>query len=86
MTVVTTIALVVLFAAGLLCLSRLVRGRSIADRIVALDSLLLVVVSSVAVATVRDGTGAFVNVLLVGSLIAFVGSVTVARFIERRGT
>lgn len=85
MTVVTGIAMAVLFVAALLCLSRLVRGRSTADRMVALDSLLLVVVSGVAVLAARTGSGAFLNVLLVGALVAFTGSVTVARFIERRG-
>ena len=86
MTVVTAIAMAGLFVSGFLCLFRLVRGRSIADRIVALDALLLVVVSGIAVLAVRSDSGAFLNVLLVGVLVSFIGTVTVARFIERRGT
>ena len=74
-----------LAVAALLCLVRLVRGPSVPDRIVALDALLYVVVSGIAVgaATVRDGS--FLSVLIAVALLGFVGTVTVARFVERRG-
>lgn len=86
MILVTTVALAALAAAGLLCLLRLLRGRSLVDRVVALDALLLVVVNTIAVLTVRLGSGAFLNVLVAVALVSFIGTVTVARFIERRGT
>ncbi len=85
MTAVTTICLALLAAAGALCLLRLARGGSLSDRIVALDSLLIVSVSGVTVAAARTGSGAFVETLLVIALLGFVGTVTVARFIEWRG-
>ncbi|HUF32613.1 MAG TPA: monovalent cation/H+ antiporter complex subunit F [Acidimicrobiales bacterium] len=71
--------------AASLCVVRLVRGASLADRIIALDSLLIVIVMGVTVNAARTGRGTFLDVLLVASLIAFIGTVTVARFIERRG-
>ena len=86
MTVVTGIAMSGLYVAGLLCLLRLLRGRSIADRIVALDALLLVVVIGISVLAVHRDSGAFINVLVVATVVSFVGTVAVARFIERRGT
>jgi multicomponent Na+:H+ antiporter subunit F len=85
LTAVTTIALAGLFLAAALCLARLVRGSSVADRIVALDALLLVSVSGVAVLAVRQSTAVFLPVLVVAALIAFVGTITVARFIDERG-
>lgn len=85
MELVTTVALLGLGISGLLCLARLLRPGSLADRIVALDALLIVAVMVIAVLTVRTGDPAFVPVLLVVALIAFVGTVVVARFIERRG-
>jgi len=85
-TTVTTVAMAGLVAAGLLCLLRLLRGRSLADRVVALDALLLVVVSGIAVMAVRRDSDTFLNVLVVTALVSFIGTVTVARFIERRGT
>ncbi|CAN5582759.1 hypothetical protein BH23ACT7_BH23ACT7_16030 [soil metagenome] len=85
MTAVTTVCLAVLVVAGLLCLVRLARPGSLADRIVALDTLLVVTVTGIAVAAVRSGSGAFLDALLVTSLLGFVGTTTVARFMERRG-
>ena len=85
MNLVTAIAFAVLAASGLLCITRLVRGSSLADRIVALDALLVVIVSGIGVHAVRTGDGVYLDVMVVVALLGFVGTVTVARFIERRG-
>lgn len=85
MTTVTTICLAGLAIAGALSLLRLVRGHSLADRIVALEALLLVSVSGIAVNAVRTGATAFLDALVVTALIGFISQVTVARFIEKRG-
>ncbi|MCY7365992.1 MAG: sodium:proton antiporter [Frankiaceae bacterium] len=85
MTVVVWICLVGLTIAAGLCLVRLVRGPSVPDRIVALDALLLVVVAGIAVGAAATGDGDFLAVLVAVSLLGFVGTVTVARFVERRG-
>lgn len=85
MTVVTTIALTGLSVAGVLCLARLLRPGSLPDRIVALDTLLVVIVSGIAVHAARTGEGLYLDVLVVAALLGFVSTVTVARFIERRG-
>ena len=85
MTVVTSVALGGLVVAGLLCLLRLLRGPSLADRIVALDALLVLIVSGIAIDAARTGEGTYLEVLVVAALLGFVGTVNVARFIERRG-
>lgn len=84
MNVVLTIAFTVLVAAAALCVVRLVRGRSVADRIVALDLLLVITTSGIALATIATGSGVFLDVLVVTALLGFVGTVTVARYMERR--
>jgi len=84
-TVVVWICLVGLTGAAGMCLLRLVRGPSVPDRIVALDALLLVVVAGIAVGAAATGDGDFLAVLVAVSLLGFVGTVTVARFVERRG-
>jgi multicomponent Na+:H+ antiporter subunit F len=71
--------------AGLLTVTRLVLGPSFADRVVALDTLLLVVVSGVAVDAARTGRSEFLPVLVLAAIIAFVGTAFAARFIEARG-
>lgn len=85
MTVLTTIVLALLAVAAGLCVARLLRGHSFADRIVALDTLLVVIVCGIAVGAVRHGSEKFLDVLVVAALLGFTGTSLVARFIERRG-
>jgi len=85
MTFVTNVAFVMLALAAGLCLARIARPGSIADRAIGIDTLVSVFVGGVAVQTARTQSGAFVVVLVVTTLLGFVGTVTVARFIERRG-
>lgn len=85
MSTVAVVALVGLFVAAVLALVRLALGPSVPDRIVALDNLLLVVVGGIAVGAADRGEGDFLGVLVAVSLLGFVGTVTVGRFVERRG-
>ena len=70
---------------AVLMFTRLVRGPSLADRIVALDSTLVVIVAGIAVHVVRTGDGLYLDVVLVATFLGFISTLTVARFIERRG-
>ena len=83
--VATTVALGGLCVSAVLCMARLLRPGSLADRIVALDAVLVVLVSGIAVQAARTGDGTYLDVLVVVALLGFLGTVTVARFIERRG-
>lgn len=85
MTALASLLLGLLAVAGGLCVLRLVRGESLADRVVALDTLLVIVVSGLAVNAVRTGSGIYLDALLVAALLGFTGTSLVARFIERRG-
>ncbi|WNV76111.1 monovalent cation/H+ antiporter complex subunit F [Geodermatophilus sp. DSM 44513] len=80
--IVVEVALYALIGGGaLLALVRLARGPSLLDRVVATDTLLVIIAAGLAVhaALVRDPT--LVPVLVVVSLLAFVGSVSVARYV-----
>lgn len=72
--------------AALLCVVRMIRGGGIADRIVALDALLLMVVSGLAVQAAITGEDTYLDVMVVAALLAFTGTSMVANFIERRGS
>lgn len=85
MTAVMVLCFAGLTVAALLVLVRLALGPSVPDRIVALDTLLQVVVAGIAVAAAVTRRGDFLAVLLAVSLLGFLGTVTVARFVERRG-
>jgi multicomponent Na+:H+ antiporter subunit F len=79
------VALGLLALAGAGFLVRLVVGPSLADRVVALDGLLTVCVMAIAAYGTLIGSTAYVAVSVVVALVAFVGTATFARFIERRG-
>jgi multicomponent Na+:H+ antiporter subunit F len=85
MTVIAAVCYAGLAVAALAALVRLCLGPTVPDRIVALDSLLYVVVIGIAVAAATTGSGSFLGVLVAVALLAFVGTATVARFVERRG-
>ena len=86
MMVVSNITLGILALAAVLMAMRTVRGPSTAERIVALDVMLVVVVCGVAVAAARTGDSVFLDLAVVAALLSFAGTITVARFIERRGS
>ena len=80
-----TAIFVVLAAAGLGFAWRVARGPSLADRVIGLDGLLAAGVAALATDAVRTGRGAFLPVAVVVTLVGFVSTAVVARFIERRG-
>lgn len=84
--VASTIAFGILGVAALLCLVRMIRGPRLADRIVALDTLLLMVVSGIAVRAAVSGDDTYLDVMVVAALLAFAGTSMVANFIEKRGS
>ena len=85
MTVVALLCYAGLSVAAAACVFRLAVGPTVPDRVVALDALLYVVVMGIAVAAATTGRGDFLGVLVAAALLAFVGTTTVARFVERRG-
>lgn len=84
MDLVITAAQLALAAAALLALARAAQGPTLADRIVALDLVLLLLAGGIAAHGARTGTELFVPALIVVAMVAFVGTIVVARFIEWR--
>ena len=81
MTVVAVIAHALLGGGALLALIRLARGPSLLDRVVATDTLLVIISASLAVYAALERDPTVVPVLVVVSLLAFVGSVSIARYV-----
>jgi multicomponent Na+:H+ antiporter subunit F len=81
----TTAALVLLAIAAALLMVRVLVGPSVVDRVIAVDALLIVVVSGLAVNAAMTGRTTFVDAAVVVGLLGFVGTGVAARFIERRG-
>lgn len=82
MTVAVAVSAVFLVIAGVLSVARVVMGPSVADRMVALDTLLFVGVGALGVYIVATGDTTYIPVLVVAVLTAFISTVIVARYIE----
>jgi len=63
---------------------RLVLGPSLPDRVVALDMVTLLAVAFSGLFAISSGKAAFLDVAIALALIAFLATVALARFVERR--
>lgn len=81
MTIVQVALYALIGGGALLALVRLARGPSLLDRVVATDTLLVIVSAGLAVYAALEQDPTVVPVLVVVSLLAFVGTVSVARYI-----
>lgn len=79
-------ALAVLAATFGLALLRAVRGPSVADRAVAADVALYVVVAAIALLALRSQTAAFLDVVLIATLLGFLATVALGVLVGRRGS
>ena len=77
------IALVVLLVSIFLALVRLIKGPDAADRIVALDLVSVLIVAFLAAYSIFSGETSFLDVAIAYALIAFLGTVALARFLIR---
>lgn len=83
--VALVIAFAILMLSAALCAARIVLSPSLADRVIALDLLVVIALIAIAGDAARRGSGDFLDVLVVVALLGFLATVSVARFIERRG-
>lgn len=77
--------LVVLGTAAALFAIRLVVGPTLPDRVVALNGLLIVGMVLLAELAVETGRGTYLPVLVLLSVVGFLGTAMIARFLEGRG-
>ncbi len=64
---------------------RLAQGPSLADRVLAVDGMLVAGVGILLVNAMDTGRGAFLQVAVLLTLVGFISTAVVARFIEGRG-
>jgi multicomponent Na+:H+ antiporter subunit F len=86
-TALLAVALTVLLSVtALLALARIYRGPSLLDRVVAADLLLSTMLGAVGAEAAVNGHATTLPVLVVLSLLGFVGSVSLVRFAAREET
>lgn len=76
------LALTLLAVAILAAFARLLRGPSMADRVVALDVIAATIVAAAVLYALRTGLAVFVDVALAIALVSFLGTVALAQAIE----
>lgn len=79
----TELTLVLLMLGMLLSFIRLVIGPDPADRIVALDLISILIVGFLAAFSIYTGEKSFLDVAIAYALVAFLGTVALARYRER---
>ena len=77
------LALAMLALAMLLCLFRLLRGPSMADRVLALDTLYINSLAGLMVAGVRLDDPTFFDAAIVIGMLGFIGTVAFAKYMLR---
>jgi multicomponent Na+:H+ antiporter subunit F len=80
---IVTAAAVLIFLAMLLCVLRLVLGRTLVDRIVAVDLLTVISISLIALYAHVSGRFIYLDVALVYGLLSFLSVLAIARFLEK---
>ena len=74
-------ALIIFGVALLVCLFRLIKGPTTADRVVSFDATSAVVMSIVGVLSVVYNSVSFLDSIMLIAIISFVSSVSISRFI-----
>lgn len=69
-----------------LALFRAVVGPSVADRAVAADVALYVVVAAIALLVLRSGAESFLDVVLIATLLGFLATVALGVLVGRQGS
>jgi multicomponent Na+:H+ antiporter subunit F len=81
--VVLDIGLIVLALAIVACLYRAIKGPSLPDRVVALDTMGVNLIGVSALLSIRLNTQAFVDVILLIGILTFIGTVAISKFLEK---
>lgn len=80
-----TVAFVLLTASLALTFVRLIKGPSLADRVVALDVLTILAIGFIGLRVIATGQVLFLEIAIALGLVAFLATVFFARLIETRG-
>lgn len=84
MDLATNIASAILLAAVALALFRVVRGPTVADRVLGLDTTTLLIIGLVGVFAIRSGWPLYVDIAVALALVGFVSTAAFARYLLSR--
>ncbi len=82
---IADIAVGIFLLSGILAGIRLVRGPSLADRVISLDAALVALMGAIGIRVAETGDTIYIGVLVVIAIVAFTATVVLSRFIETSG-
>lgn len=77
------LSLALFMVAIALLLYRVVRGPSMPDRAIALDTIGVNLISAIAIVSIVLKTKAFLEAILILGILAFIGTIAFSKYIER---
>ncbi|WP_243387824.1 Na(+)/H(+) antiporter subunit F1 [Bacillus kexueae] len=80
---VIIISLALIAISSFLLIIRLIKGPSVPDRAVSLDAFGINLIAITAIISVVLKTNAFLDVILLLGILAFIGTVAIAKFLEK---
>ncbi len=84
MSVLWISILIILGVAAFLCLFRIFRGPTIADRMVGVDIMGILFVGITAITGILYDLSYLIDIAIAVALISFVGTLALAKYLERR--
>lgn len=78
-------AMFILLLAAAMCLYRINRGPTAADRIVAVDILGILIVGFCAILTITTGRSWYMDIGIAWALQSFIGTLALAKYLEGKG-
>ncbi|MBN1897448.1 MAG: hypothetical protein JW827_01620 [Spirochaetes bacterium] len=75
------IFLYIILALSFFCLFRIVRGPTIADRMVAIDIFGILVVGICAILTIKTGRDFIIDIGLAWMILSFIGTLALAKYL-----
>ncbi len=76
------LALLFMVFAMVPCVYRVIKGPTVPDRVIAVDAMTTVIVVMLGVYSFVQGSVFFMDVALVLSIISFVGTVTISKYLD----
>ncbi|MER1986501.1 MAG: Na(+)/H(+) antiporter subunit F1 [Solibacillus sp.] len=81
--IILELSLVLFMFAIALSLYRVIKGPSMPDRAIALDTIGVNLISSIAIVSIVLNTKAFLEAILIIGILAFIGTIAFSKYIER---
>jgi multicomponent Na+:H+ antiporter subunit F len=83
LTTILNISLIIISISMVGLIYRVIKGPSVPDRVIALDAMGINLIAIVAIVSILLDTNSFLEVILLIGILAFIGTVAFAKFLEK---